>query len=126
MTADIHLLTNLDGVGAAEINAFQTGSEVIIQKSLREGFGLTVTEGMWKRRPVIGDNVGGIKHQIEDGVSGYLVNSPEECADRIGSLLANPAAADAVGAAGRERVRSTFTTPHLVRNWLQLMVDLQG
>ena len=123
---DIHLLTNLDGVGAAEINAFQTGSEVIIQKSLREGFGLTVTEGMWKRRPVIGGNVGGIKHQIEDGVSGYLVNSPEECADHIGSLLANPAAADAVGAAGRERVRSTFTTPHRVRNWLQLMVDLQG
>jgi trehalose synthase len=120
---DIHLLTNLDGVAAAEINAFQTGSEVVLQKSLREGFGLTVTEGMWKRRPVIGGNVGGIRLQIEDGVSGFLVDSPEEAGRRISELLADPAEADAMGAAGRERVRTTYTTPHLVRDWLQLMVD---
>ncbi|MEE8375111.1 MAG: glycosyltransferase [Acidimicrobiia bacterium] len=121
---DIHLLTNLDGVGAAEINAFQTGSEVVIQKSLREGFGLTVTEGMWKRRPLVGGDVGGIRIQIEDGVSGYLVDSVEMCAARVSALLADPARADAMGEAGREHVRTTFTTPHLVRNWLQLMADL--
>lgn len=123
---DVHLLTNLDGVGAAEINAFQTGSEVVIQKSLREGFGLTVTEGMWKRRPLIGGDVGGIRIQIEDGVSGYLVDSAESCAARAVTLLDDPATADAMGEAGREHVRTTFTTPHLVSNWLQLMADLAG
>jgi trehalose synthase len=123
---DIHLLTNLDGVGAAEINAFQSGSDVVIQKSLREGFGLTVTEGMWKRRPLIGGDVGGIRLQIEDGVSGYLVEGAEACAARATALLDDPALADAMGEAGRERVRTTFTTPHLVRNWLQLMADLAG
>jgi trehalose synthase len=123
---DVHLLTNLDGVGAAEINAFQTGSEVVIQKSLREGFGLTVTEGMWKRRPVIGGNVGGIRLQIENGLSGYLVDSSAECAERILALLDDPDQADAMGVAGRERIRTTYTTPHLVRNWLQLMVDASG
>ena len=123
---DVHLLTNLDGVGAAEINAFQTGSEIVIQKSLREGFGLTVTEGMWKRRPLIGGDVGGIRIQIEDGVSGYLVDSAEMCAARATTLLDDPAMAEAMGEAGREHVRTTFTTPHLVRNWLKLTADLAG
>lgn len=123
---DVHLLTNLDGVGAAEINAFQTGSEVVIQKSLREGFGLTVTEGMWKRRPLIGGDVGGIRAQIKDGVSGYLVDSAELCAARAMALLDDPAMADAMGEAGREHVRTRFTTPHLVRDWLELMADLAG
>jgi len=123
---DIHLLTNLDAVGAAEINAFQTGSDVVIQKSVREGFGLTVTEAMWKRRPVIGGDVGGIRVQVEDGVSGYLVDSIEMCATRATSLLDDPANADRMGEIGREHVRTTFTTPHLVRNWLRLMADLAG
>jgi len=123
---DVHLLTNLDGVGAAEVNAFQTGSDVVIQKSLREGFGLTVTEGMWKRRPLVGGDVGGIRFQIDDGVSGYLVGSPEECAMRITGLLEHPSIANDMGEAGRESVRTRFTTPHLVRNWLGLMADLAG
>jgi trehalose synthase len=123
---DIHLLTNLDGVGHADVNAFQTGSDVVLQKSLREGFGLTVTEAMWKRRPVIGGNVGGIRAQIEDGTSGYLVDTVEQCAARTLELLGDPDQADRMGRAGREVVRSSFTTPHLVRNWLQLMVDVVG
>lgn len=121
---DIHLLTNLDGVGHADVNAFQTGSDVVVQKSLREGFGLTVTEAMWKRRPVIGGNVGGIRAQIEDGTSGFLVDTVEQCAARALELLGDPDQADQMGRAGREIVRTSFTTPHLVRNWLQLMVDV--
>ena len=77
---DIKILSNLNNVGAIEVNAFQSQSDVCLQKSIREGFGLTVTEALWKGRPTIGGNVGGIPLQIEDGVSGFLVNSPEECA----------------------------------------------
>ena len=70
---NIHLLSNLDGIGNVEVNAFQRVATVVLQKSLREGFGLTVAEGLWKHKPVIGGNVGGIPLQIEDGKSGFLV-----------------------------------------------------
>ena len=77
---DIKILNNLNNVGAIEVNAFQSQADVCMQKSIREGFGLTVTEALWKGRPTIGGNVGGIPLQIEDGVTGYLVDSPEEAA----------------------------------------------
>ena len=77
---DIKILNNLNNVGAIEVNAFQSQSDVCLQKSIREGFGLTVTEALWKGRPTIGGNVGGIPLQIEDGVTGFLVDSPAECA----------------------------------------------
>ena len=77
---DIKILNNLNNVGAIEVNAFQSQSDVCLQKSIREGFGLTVTEALWKGRPTVAGNVGGIPLQIEDGVSGYLVDSPEACA----------------------------------------------
>ena len=70
---DIHILNNFNNVGAIEVNAFQSQADVVIQKSTREGFGLTVTEALWKGRPFIGGNVGGIPLQVENGVSGYLV-----------------------------------------------------
>ena len=70
---DIHILNNFNNVGAIEVNAFQSHSDVLIQKSTREGFGLTVSEAIWKARPFIGGNVGGIPLQIEDGVTGFLV-----------------------------------------------------
>jgi trehalose synthase len=79
---DIHILNNFNNVGAIEVNAFQSHSDVLVQKSTREGFGLTVSEAIWKARPFIGGNVGGIPLQIEDGVTGFLVSSAEECADR--------------------------------------------
>ena len=69
------------------VNAFQVASRVLFQKSTRERFGLTVTEAMWKGKPMIGGNVGGIRIQIEDGLSGYLVDSPEECAWRTVKLF---------------------------------------
>src|SRR3712207_5340524 len=76
---DIKILSNLNNVGAIEVNAFQSQSDICLQKSIREGFGLTVTEALWKGRPTVAGNVGGIPLQIEDGVSGFLVNSPAEC-----------------------------------------------
>jgi trehalose synthase len=79
---DIKILNNLNNVGAIEVNAFQSQSDVCMQKSIREGFGLTVTEALWKGRPTIGGNVGGIPLQISDGETGFLVDSPEQCAQR--------------------------------------------
>ncbi len=88
---DIHILNNFNNVGAIEVNAFQSLAEVVIQKSTREGFGLTVSEALWKGRPFIGGNVGGIPLQVRDGESGYLVDSVEECAARTLEILNNPA-----------------------------------
>ena len=94
---DIYILSNLDGVGDLEVNAFQRISEIIIQKSIREGFGLTVTEALWKGTPVIGGDVGGIRLQIEDGVNGFLVKSIEQTAEKILYLLNNPKIAKKMG-----------------------------
>ena len=92
---DIKILNNLNNVGAIEVNAFQSQSDVCLQKSIREGFGLTVTEALWKGRPTVAGNVGGIPLQIEDGESGYLVDSPAECAQRCLEILARPRAGQA-------------------------------
>ena len=88
---DMHILNNFNNVGAIEVNAFQSHSDVLIQKSTREGFGLTVSEAIWKARPFIGGDVGGIPLQIEDGVTGFLVSSVEECAERALEILRDPA-----------------------------------
>ena len=87
---DVHILNNFNNVGAIEVNAFQSHADVVIQKSTREGFGLTVSEAIWKARPFIGGDVGGIPLQIEDGVSGFLVSSPEQCAERSLEILRDP------------------------------------
>jgi trehalose synthase len=121
---DIHLLSNLDGVGNVEVNAFQRHASVILQKSLREGFGLTVAEGLWKERAVVGGKVGGIPLQIEDGVTGYLVESVEQCAARVLEILRDPTAADRLAARGRERVRQRFLSTANLRNYLTLFRDL--
>lgn len=118
---DIHMLTNLDGVGDLEVNAFQRRSSVVLQKSLREGFGLVVAEGLWKGKPVIGGNVGGIRLQVEDGVTGFLVDSPEACADRLVELLTDAAMAERMGADGRELVRERFLTTRELEETLHLM-----
>ncbi len=117
---DIKILNNFNNVGAIEVNAFQVQSDVLIQKSTREGFGLTVSEGLWKGRPFIGGAVGGIPLQIEDGESGYLVNSAEQCAQRSVDILRDPDHARDMGLAGKERVRKEFLTPRLLRDYLDL------
>jgi len=121
---DVHILTNFQDVGPFVVNAFQRASDVVVQKSIREGFGLTVAEGMWKERPVIGGNVGGIRLQIEDGVSGYLVDSPEECARRLVDLLHDPKRREEMGRAGRARVRDRFLTVRELTDYLTLLASL--
>ena len=121
---DVFLLTNLDGVKDDEVNAFQRASTVVIQKSLREGFGLVVSEGLWKGIPVVGGKVGGIVLQIEDGVSGYLVSSVEEAAERVMELLRDPALRRRTAEAGRERVRENFLITRDLRDQLRLVASL--
>ena len=100
------------------VNAVQTVSRVLVQKSTREGFGLSVTEGMWKGKPVIGGDAGGIRVQINDGVSGFLVSSPEECARRLIELLKDEFLAARIGQAARESVRQKFLLPRLALDYL--------
>jgi trehalose synthase len=122
---DIHILNNLNNVGSIEVNAFQSHSDVVIQKSTREGFGLTVTEAIWKARPLVGGNVGGIPLQITDGESGFLVSTVEECAQRSLEILADPGLGKYLGRAGKEAVRKHFLTPRLLRDWLELFERLE-
>ncbi|HKH41579.1 MAG TPA: glycosyltransferase [Solirubrobacterales bacterium] len=117
---------------AAMVNAIQRRSDVIVQKSLAEGFGLTVAEAMWKAKPVVASRIGGIQDQIVDDESGVLVDDPADLAEAgraIDSLLADPVRAEAIGAAARERVREQFLgTRHLVQ-YMQLierMLDRDG
>src|ERR671910_2130221 len=120
---DVHILNNFNNVGAIEVNAFQSQADVVIQKSTREGFGLTVSEALWKGRPFIGGDVGGIPLQVRDGETGYLVSSPEECADRSLRILSEPDLGKRLGRAGKEHVRTHFLTPRLLRDWLRLFRD---
>jgi trehalose synthase len=120
---DIHILNNFNNVGAIEVNAFQSQADVVIQKSTREGFGLTVSEALWKARPFIGGHVGGIPLQVQDGETGYLVTSPEECADRSLRILREPDVGKRLGRQGKEHVRRHFLTPRLLRDWLRLFRD---
>jgi trehalose synthase len=117
---DIYILSNLNNVGSVEVNAFQVHSAAVIQKSIKEGFGLTVSEALWKARPMVAGNVGGITVQIEDRVTGWLVNSPEECAVACIEVLDDPAAAREMALRGKEHVRRNFLTPRLLRDWLAL------
>ena len=103
-----------------EVNAFQSHSDVLVQKSTREGFGLTVSEAIWKARPMVAGNVGGIPLQIKDGESGYLVETVEECAERIGGILRDPGLGIDLGKRGKEHVRAHFLMPRLVRDWLRI------
>ena len=123
---DIYLLSNLHQVGSVQVNAFQRIASVVLQKSLREGFGLTVSEALWKGRPVVGGRAGGIKLQIRDGYDGYLVDSIEECAQRTIDLLADPVGADALGAQGREHVRDNFLSTRELEDWLRLFTELRS
>jgi trehalose synthase len=110
---------------AALVNALQSRATVVLQKSLREGFGLTVSEAMWKGTPVIGGNVGGIPKQIEDGVNGFLVSSLEETADRIILLLQNPELAQEMGRKAHEAVKERFLLIRLFEQYLDLLSSLE-
>ena len=120
---DIHLFHDPGTIPAGNdqvVNALQMASSVLVQKSTREGFGLTVTEGMWKGKPMIGGNAGGIRIQIDDGQNGYLVSSPQECARRMVTLLQDSELAAFIGAAGRASVRRRFLLPRLALDYLKV------
>jgi trehalose synthase len=121
---DVHILNNFNNVGAIEVNAFQSHADVVVQKSTREGFGLTVSEAIWKARPFIGGNVGGIPLQVEDTVTGFLVESVEQCAQRALELLADPALGKSLGRRGKEHVRQHFLTPRYLRDYLRIFTEL--
>jgi trehalose synthase len=105
----------------ALVNALQSRSAVILQKSIREGFGLTVTEAMWKGTPVIGGDVGGIRHQIEDGTNGFLVSSVEEAAQRIVQLIKDRDLRERMGEKAKETVRERFLMIRLLEQYLDLL-----
>ena len=121
---DIKILNNLNNVGAIEVNAFQSQSDVLMQKSIREGFGLTVTEALWKGRPTIAGDVGGIPLQIVDGESGFLVSSAEQAAQRTVEILKDPGLGKYLGRAGKERARERFLTPRLLLDWMRIFTSL--
>jgi trehalose synthase len=121
---DVFVFSNLTGVGNMEVNAFQRASDVIVQKSIREGFGLVVAEALWKGTPVVAGNAGGIPLQMTGELSSYLVNNVEECARKIVYLLQNPAVSKRLGEVGRETVRRNFLFPRLIRDELRLIKKL--
>lgn len=123
---DIHVLHNFHGVGALEVGAFQTVSDVVVQKSTREGFGLVVTEALWKGKPVVGGNAGGIPLQVIDGETGFLVDSAEACGEKALYLLQHPEEAARMGKAAREHVRQHFLSTRHLADYLRLFADLHG
>jgi trehalose synthase len=123
---DIHLFTNLTGVGNLEVNAFQRLSSVVLQKSLREGFGLVVSEALWKGTPVVAGRAGGIPLQLQPDAGGFLVDSIEECAARTLWLLQHPLEGEALAARGREHVREHFLLPRLLADELRLYSSVLG
>lgn len=121
---DIHILL-LPPFSDLEINALVRGSTVVIQKSIREGFGLTVSEALWKKKPVIGGAVGGIKLQVIDGITGFLVHSPEGAAHRIGQLLRDSKMCQRMGENGFSHVQQNFLVTRHVKDYLLTMLALQ-
>jgi len=118
------LVLNLPPDSHKEINAFQRGATVVVQKSLKEGFGLVVSEAMWKSKPVVGSNVGGIKRQIVHGITGYLVESVEGAAMRIKQLLANKHLREKMGFHAKERVKHRFLIIRHLRDYLLLIYKI--
>ena len=122
--ADVHIFSNLNGIGNMEVNAFQRAADVVIQKSLREGFGLVVAEALWKATPVVAGNVGGIPMQMRGPLQNLLVDTIEQCATTVTYLLRYPELAKGLGREGREHIRKSFLTPRLITDWLSLIREL--
>ncbi len=122
---DIHILL-LPPFSDRDINALQRAATVVLQKSLKEGFGLTVSEAMWKGKPVIGGATGGIPLQIIHGVTGFLVHSVEGAAFRIRQFLNNPEMAHRMGESGREYVRKNFLITRQIRDYLSVWYAMEN
>jgi trehalose synthase len=122
---DIFLFSNLTNVGAIEVNAFQSIADVVIQKSIREGFGLVVTEALWKARPLVASRVGGIPMQVTAG-GGMLIDTIPEAAAACTKLLKDAEFAREVGRRGKEHVRDHYLIPRQMRDNLKLFAKLLG
>ena len=118
------MFTNLAGVGSMEVNAFQRAADLVIQKSLREGFGLVVSEAFWKGKAVVAGRAGGIPMQFPAGYEDYLIDSTEELAAHLVELLADAPRRAAFGAAAHEHIRKNFLLPRLLRDELRLIKDV--
>ncbi len=118
------ILILTSGDDTALVNALQTRAAVVLQKSVREGFGLTVAEAMWKGTPVIGGNVGGIRYQIENGVNGFLVSSIDEAAKRMVELIADKKLRDEMGSKARDTVRKNFLLTRYLEQYVDLFAEL--
>jgi len=123
---DLYVFTNMTGVGNMEVNVFQRTADVVLQKSIREGFGLVVAEAFWKGRPVVAGHAGGIPMQFPAGYEDYLVESAEDCAAKLLVLLENPNIAEGFGHAGQAKIRTEFLLPRLIRDELRLLKDIVG
>jgi trehalose synthase len=121
---DIHILL-LPPFSDLEINALVRGSTVVIQKSLREGFGLTVSEALWKKKPVVAGAVGGIRLQVIDGVTGFLVHSIEGAANQVSQLLRDRKLRERIGENGHEHVRHNFLLTRHVRDYILTMLAVE-
>jgi len=117
---DLYIFTNLAGVGSMEVNAFQRACDLVIQKSLREGFGLVVSESFWKGRAVVAGRAGGIPMQFPPGFERYLVDGTEDCAERMVELLGDEEKRRSFGEAAFEHVRRNFLLPRMLRDDLAL------
>jgi trehalose synthase len=122
---DIFLFSNLTNVGAIEVNAFQSIADVVIQKSIREGFGLVISEALWKARPLVAARVGGIPMQV-DGGGGILIDTIPEAADACMKILKDPEFARQIGRLGKEHVRDNYLSPRELRDHLLLFAKLLG
>ena len=120
----IFVLTNFNGIGNMEVNAFQASSDVVLQKSLREGFGLVVAEALWKGTPVVAGRAGGIPTQMPIGIGGFLVDSVDECAQKTLHLLQHPVEAREMADMGKSHIRNEFLITRLLADELRLFGSL--
>lgn len=123
---DMFIYTNQTSTGSLEVNAFQRGCDVVIQKSIKEGFGLVVSESLWKGKPVVAGRAGGIKLQMQNGLEELLVDSVEEAAGKIIHLLENPHKMRKFGTIGHDHVKKHFLMPRLIKEELELISKLVG
>ena len=125
---DIFLFSDPDMLGSLKVddfvNAIQVASDVILQNSIREGFGLSIAEAMWKEKAVIGGRAEGIKLQIKNGKNGFLASNSKELAKRIAQLIKNPQLREKLGRVAKETVKEKFLMPRLVRDYLKLFKEL--
>lgn len=122
--SDVHIVRGVSEVGNVEVNAFQRAANVVLQKGLRKGFGIWVSDAQWKERPVVAARIGGLARQVLDGETGFLADTTEEFAERVGRLLADPELARRLGAAGHQHVARNYLITRFLADELRLLAGL--